>query len=69
MFDRLIEQQDAVTTALCLLNKNDICLTKIELTEMKHAVKLLQPFQAATQEISGEDYVCLSNHFPSHYSS
>jgi len=64
MFDRLIEQHDAVTTALCLLNKNDMCLTEIELTEMKHAVNFLRPFQAATQEMSGEDYVCLSKVIP-----
>ena len=41
-----------------------MCLTDFELAEMKHAVKFLLPFQAATQEMSGEDYVCLSKVTP-----
>jgi len=41
-----------------------MCLTEIELIEMKHAVNFLQPFQAATQEMSGKDYVNLSKVIP-----
>ena len=42
-----------------------MCLTEIELTEMKHAVNFLWPFQQLyTLEMSGEDYVCQSKVIP-----
>ena len=41
-----------------------MCLIDFELAEMKNAVKFLSAFQAATQEMSGEDYVCLSKVIP-----
>jgi len=44
--------------------QNDMCLIDFELAEMKNAVKFLSAFQAATQEMSGEDYVCLSKVIP-----
>ena len=71
MCEQIIEQNEAVTTTLCLLNKKEMCLSETDLSEMKHAVTFLQPFQAATQEMSGDSYVCLSKVIPlsSHYSN
>ena len=53
-------QHKAFTTTLCLLSKKEICLSETDLSEIKQAVTFLQPFQAATQEMSGDSYVCLT---------
>ena len=52
MFKRMVEQHQAVTTALCLLNRNTMCITTTELQQLKIAVTILQPFEAATRETS-----------------
>ena len=41
-----------------------MCLSETNLSEIKHAVTFLQPFQAATQEMSGDSYICLSKVMP-----
>ena len=42
MFERLIEQHEAVTTTLCLMDKNSLCLSSGDVEEMKNAVTLLK---------------------------
>ena len=56
MFERIIEQHQAVTTALCLLNRNYMCLSTEELQQLKNVVTILQPFKAATTETSTENF-------------
>ena len=64
MFERLMEQHEAVTTTLCLLDKSDLCLSSEEIECMKSAVSLLKPFEAATREVSGDSYVTVSKLIP-----
>jgi len=44
MLERMVEQHQAVKTALCLLNRNTMCITTAELQQLKNAVTVLQPF-------------------------
>jgi hypothetical protein len=60
MFERIIEQFESVTTVLCLIGRNDICLTNKELAVTKKAVCALKPFFVATEEMSTEKHVGVS---------
>ena len=60
----LIEQHEAVTTTLCLLNKNSLCLDSEDVGAMKNAVTLLKSFEAATREMSGDQYLTISKLIP-----
>ena len=64
MFERIVEQHQAVTTALCLLNRNNMCLSTAELQQLKNAVTILQPFEAATTETSAENFFSVSALIP-----
>ena len=64
MFERIVEQHQAVTTALCLLNRNNMCLSAAELQQLKSAVTVLQPFEAATTETSAEKFFSVSALIP-----
>lgn len=64
MFKRLIQQHEAVTTTLCLLDKSDLSLGSEEIECTKSAVSLLKPFEAATREVSGDSYVSVSKLIP-----
>lgn len=57
-----MEQHNAITTTLCLLDKKDLCLDNIEL--MQDAVGLLASFESVTTEVSSEAYVSLSKVIP-----
>lgn len=60
MFERIIEQFESVTTVLCLVGRNDLCLTNEELAVIKKAVCVLKPFAVATKEMSTEKHVGIS---------
>jgi hypothetical protein len=64
MLERIFEQFDAITTALCLLNHNDLCLQAKDKHTISAALDLLKPFFEATEEISGEEYVSVSMIIP-----
>ena len=64
MFERMAEQYQAVTTALCLLNRNSMCFSAAELQHLKNAVTVLQPFEAATTETSAEKIFSVSALIP-----
>ena len=57
-------QHEAITTTLCLLNKNNLCITQGDIEILKEVVELLQPFEEITRELSGEDYVSISMIIP-----
>ena len=63
MFERLIEQHEAVTT-LCLVDKSNLCITTEEIEVMKSAVVLLRSFETATREILADQYPTISKLFP-----
>ncbi|TNM86597.1 hypothetical protein fugu_006827 [Takifugu bimaculatus] len=60
MIDRLYEQQEAITTALCLLGRTNMCLSGEEWSHIKQAIDVLRPFEEATKEVSAEQYVTVS---------
>ena len=64
MFKRLIEQYQAVNTALCLMDQNDMCLSSSDVGILADGVTLLEPFEEATREVSAEKYVCISKIIP-----
>lgn len=64
MLDRLYEQQQAVVTVLCLLGKNTLCFSKEEWSHISQAIEALKPFEEATREMSGEQYLTISKVIP-----
>lgn len=64
MLERLYEQNEAVTTALCLLGKNALCLNVGELSFIKQTVDTLQPFEEVTRDISAAKHVSVSKVIP-----
>ena len=64
MFERIKEQYEAITTTLCLLDKNNLCLSVEEIGAMKNAVILLKPFEAATREMLADQYLTISKIIP-----
>ena len=64
MFQRVIQQHDAITTTLCLMDKNEMCLTAENIETLKQIVGLLEPFEVVTREISSEQYISVSKIIP-----
>ena len=64
MLERIASQHEAVTTTLCLLDKQQMCLTTDEKEIILKAIDLLRPFLDATEQISGEKYVSISMIIP-----
>ena len=54
MFQRMVEQRDAVMTALCLLDQKQLCLPTTVRDTMK---EILKPFEAVTREVSSDQYI------------
>ena len=53
MFERIVEQFEAITTALCLLGQNH------HKEYISGCLKVLKPFLEATENISGDKYVSI----------
>jgi hypothetical protein len=64
MYERLIEEYQAVNTALVYFDHTDLCLSSSELEIMKDACKMLQHFEHATREISADKYLSVSKVIP-----
>ena len=64
MFERIIEQHEAVTNTLCLSNRNDLCLSISEVQVLKAAVAILKAFECGTTEISADQYISISKVIP-----
>ncbi len=64
MFKLIVEQYDAITTALCLLGRNNLCLTGEDPELLKASLSVLQPFETATQEISADQYLSMLKAIP-----
>ena len=54
MFERVTEQYNALTTALCLTNQSTLCYNNDEKSIMSNSLTLFHPFLEATENISGE---------------
>ncbi|KAK3887901.1 hypothetical protein Pcinc_008051 [Petrolisthes cinctipes] len=64
MMERFLEQHEVITTCLCLLGKNYMCLSEEELELVRDTVALLEPFEEATREMSSEKFTSLSKVIP-----
>ena len=61
MFQRIVEQQEAIITTLCLQERNEMCLSTADKEHLKKIIDVLQPFETATTEMNAEKYVCVKN--------
>ena len=64
MFERINKQFEAITTSLCLLNHNHLCLTVDDKALIASSLSVLKPFLEATEDISGGKYVSVSMIIP-----
>ena len=64
MFERMIDQHEAVTVTLCMLDKKNFYLRVEDVEAMKSAVALLKPFEAATRETSADQLLTISKLIP-----
>ena len=64
MLGRYMEQQEAVRTTLCLLDRNDLLIPADKNEIIEEVVKILEPFEAVTTELSAEKYVSASKILP-----
>ena len=64
MIERMVEQDEAVRTTLCLLNRNDIIITSESIDVLKSVIEVLRPFEAVTREMSADKYVSISKIIP-----
>ncbi|GFO45855.1 Zinc finger bed domain-containing protein 1 [Plakobranchus ocellatus] len=64
MFERMVEQYEAVNTVLCYLGKDHMCLCDDEVELIRSIIQVLKPFYAATKELCTEPYTCMSKLIP-----
>lgn len=64
MIERIADLNEVVTTALCLLGKNHLCLDPSDYAVVVHTISVLKPFEKATQEMSGDFFVSVSKLIP-----
>ena len=64
MMERILQQKQAITTVLCLLDRKDLLLDTQDFDALKEAIQVLNPFEAATRELSGEKHVSVSKVIP-----
>ena len=60
MFERITEQHQAITTALCLSGRNALCVSSSDVSLLKAVMAVLKPFEAMTKEISSDKHVSIS---------
>ena len=54
MIEKMLQQHQAVTATLCLMDKNAMCFTVQEMDLLKAPVTISHPFKAATTEVSAK---------------
>lgn len=64
MIERFLEQNELVTTTLCLLGKNNLCLSDNELALLQRSINVLEIFEEATREMSSEKVTSISKVLP-----
>ena len=64
MLERYLEQEEAVRTTLCLLDRNDLVIPAERNALIHEIIKILQPFEAVTTELSAEKNVSASKILP-----
>ena len=64
MFERITEEHQAITTALCLSGRSAMCLSSSDVSLLKAAMAVLKPFEATTKEISTDKHISISKVIP-----
>ncbi|KAK4328281.1 hypothetical protein Pmani_001306 [Petrolisthes manimaculis] len=64
MLERIVEQNQAITTALCVLGRSTMCLCEEELEKIKDMITALRPYEEVTRELSAEKFVSISKVIP-----
>lgn len=64
MMERYLEQSELVTTTLCLLGTNNMCLSNDDTMLLQRTVNSLEHFKEATKEMSAEKVTSLSKIIP-----
>ena len=64
MLQKIVEQEEAIRTTLCLLGRNDIAISGEDVETIKNIVEILAPFEAVTREISADKYISGSKIIP-----
>lgn len=60
MLERFLEQNEIVTTMLCWLSKNNLCLSAGELALLQSSINVLEIFEEVMREMSSETTTSLS---------
>ena len=64
MLEQIIEQEEAVCTTLCLLDKSELLISTATIEVIKEAVEILRPFEEVTREVSSDKYISASKIIP-----
>ena len=64
MLERYLVLHTAVTTTLCLLNQNVMCIMGEELGVISEMIDALKPYELATRELSSDKYTSVSKVIP-----
>ena len=64
MLERYLHQNEAVRTALCMQDRNDLILSSEKNSFIAEMIRILRPFEAVTTELSAEKYVSASKIIP-----
>ena len=64
MLQRIVEQEEAIRTTLCLLSRNDLTISCEDVEVIKGVVEILDPFEAVMREISADTYLSGSKIIP-----
>ena len=64
MLKRYLEQEEAICTTLCLLDRSDLNMSANKTSLLEDTVTMLRPFEQVTREMSGEKYVSASKIIP-----
>ena len=64
MLQRIVEQEEAICTTLCLLSRNDLTILCVDVEVIKGVVEIFDPFEAVTREVSTDQYLSRSKIIP-----
>ena len=62
MLERYLNQNEAVQTALCMQDRNDLILSSEDNSFIAEMIRILRPFEAVTTELSAEKCFSLKDH-------
>ena len=64
MLESYNQQKEEITTILCLQRKEELCLSSLQQDCLENTLTILEPFNAATVEVSSEKFTSLSKVIP-----